>query len=234
MCLLLEGLRKYVSLKIIDWTDKVKFTQKEQELLDELTQKKAHRIIYEMDIAAQAKMLQMIGYLYQKLAKHSDEQSIIKQLYEQHYEQQSTEHNQTKDNKDDDGTGSVEPKSIDHVEASSIQSIYDPHAGYRKKNGQAVHGYHIGVTETCTEGNELNLITHVSTNKANESENHFLEQNLTKTNDLLKQKAEPERVETAIADGGYDSKKNKQLASNNNESFELILTRRKGKPANMK
>lgn len=230
LCLLLEGLRKHVSLKMTDWTDKVKFTQKEQELLDELRQKKAHRIIYEMDLAAQAKMLRMIGYLYQKLAKHSDEQSIIKQLYDQHYEQGSTDNNQTKEKKDNDDSGQVKPKSNDQLEASSIQSIHDPQAGYRKKNGQTFHGYHTGVAETCTDGNELNLITHVSTNKANESECDFLEQHLAKTNALLGQKADPEKVEMAIADGGYDSKKNKELAPNDNESFELILTRRKGKP----
>lgn len=56
----------------------------------------------------------------------------------------------------------AQPKANQEISASSLQSLDDLEATYRKKNGVGYKGYVANVTETCVPENPLQLITAVS------------------------------------------------------------------------
>lgn len=240
--LLLEGLRKHVSSKLDFWQHKVSFSVQEIELLQQLQEEKPHRILYYLTGDEQKDLLKKTGYLYRKLAEVSHTESIITQLYEQHFQVKKTVIEEQKDQGIGSGKDSeqgdersdelpeVEPIENKELKATNIQSIHDTQAAYRQKNGQKIHGYHVEVTETCSKDNDINLITEVSTQKANESECDFLRRSIEKTNRLLAKKNNPEQVKEAIMDGGYDSIENRDWVLSLSETIELIMTKFKGKP----
>ena len=55
----------------------------------------------------------------------------------------------------------AQPKANKEISASSLQSLDDLEATYRKKNGVGYKGYVANVTETCAPENSLQLITDV-------------------------------------------------------------------------
>ena len=240
--LLLEGLRKHVSSDLDSWQQKVSFSVQEIELLQQLQEEKPHRILYSLTKDQQKDLLKNTGYLYRKLAEVSHAESIITKLFEQHYQVKKKATKEQKDQGCDNGKDSdqgdeisdelseVEPIESKELKATNIQSIHDTQAAFRQKNSQKIQGYHVEVTETCTSGNDINLITEVSTYKANESECDFLRTSIDKVNMLLAQKSKPEQVKEAIMDGGYDSIENRDWGLRLSETIELIMRKFKGKP----
>ena len=89
---------------------------------------------------------------------------------------------QTEENSNDQSSAGeaprIEPKPPEDISSSSVQSIHDPEAAYRKKgkgtSTQTVNGYHANITETCDEDDPLNMITSVEVVPANVCENEFL------------------------------------------------------------
>ncbi len=54
-------------------------------------------------------------------------------------------------------------KEAAEVSADSLQSLDDPEAAYRKKQGESYHGYVSNITETCHPENKVQLIVKVQT-----------------------------------------------------------------------
>ncbi len=227
--LLLEGLRVHVSNNIPYWQKTVGLTEDELMLLEGLKTKKPHRILYSMIDKEQKQMLTMVGYLYQKLASKSPADSTICRLYHEQFKEESSNNNDEDAGHGEQGPPTIiSPRDNKELKSDNIQSVHDTDASYRKKNGQKIKGYHAQVTETCSEGNEINLIVDVSTHGAHESECDFLQPTAEQVDQLISAKPEPEQVELAIADGGYDSVENREWANSDQQNAEIILTKTKG------
>jgi hypothetical protein len=83
------------------------------------------------------------------------------------------------------------------VSADSLQSLDDPEASYRKKQGESYHGYVSNITETCHPENKVQLIVKVQT-EPNVSDD---EQMLV---DALPDLMERMDVKELYTDGGYN------------------------------
>jgi len=89
------------------------------------------------------------------------------------------------------------PKEPTEVSADSLQSLDDPEATYRKKQGQSYHGYVGNVTETCNPKNKVQLIVKVQA-ESNVTDD---EQMLV---DALPDLMERTDVNELYTDGGYN------------------------------
>ena len=89
------------------------------------------------------------------------------------------------------------PKEPSEVSADSLQSLDDPEATYRKKQGQSYHGYVGNISETCNPENEVQLIVKVQT-ESNVTDD---EQMLV---DALPELMERTDVNELYTDGGYN------------------------------
>jgi len=89
------------------------------------------------------------------------------------------------------------PKEPTEVSADSLQSLADPEATYRKKQGKSYHGYAGNVTETCNPENEIQLIVKVQTEPNVADDEQMLV-------DALPDLIERTDVEELYTDGGYN------------------------------
>lgn len=124
---------------------------------------------------------------------------------------------------DKDGNISVRDKKL--ISASSVQNPHDPDAAYRSKGGKKVKGYVTNITETCDEENKPSLITDVDVKPANSADNAFFKPAIEET-----EKVTGTKIEKAIVDGAYQSQDNRELASDEENGFELIANGLQGKP----
>jgi hypothetical protein len=108
----------------------------------------------------------------------------------------------------------VELRPKEEISSSGLQSPHDPDCAYRNKGDQAVKGYSVNVTETCSEGN-LNLITNVIVEKANTPDTLFVEPAIKATVEITGQ-----TIETIYADGAYQSPLNEDICQN----IDMVFT----------
>lgn len=97
---------------------------------------------------------------------------------------------------------SEEPERIELREcpsSSSLQSPSDPDVRYGHKG----KGYEVQLTETCVEGNGLQVVTSVNVHDANQSDQHFVEPALEQI-----ERTCGEAPEAMHADAGYASGEN--------------------------
>ena len=125
---------------------------------------------------------------------------------------------------DKDGNISVRDKKL--VSATSVQTPNDPDAAYRSKGGKKVKGYSTNITETCDEGDKPSLITDVQVKPANAADNGFLKDAVKDSGKVTEAK-----VDKVIVDGAYQSKENRELASDEENGFELVANGLQGKPS---
>jgi hypothetical protein len=110
---------------------------------------------------------------------------------------------------------SARPKQ--EISAASVQSPYDTECHYRKKDERQVKGYSINVTETCDEGSNLNLVTHVLVDTASVADCDFLQPAIEATQEIVCQK-----IETVNADGAYHSADNQEYCQG--KDVDLIVS----------
>ena len=125
---------------------------------------------------------------------------------------------------DKDGNITVRDKKL--VSATSVQNPNDPDAAYRSKGGKKVKGYSTNITETCDEEDKPNLITDVQVKPANAADNGFLKDAVEDT-----RKVTDNCIDKVIVDGAYQSKENRNLASDEENGFELVANGLQGKPS---
>ena len=125
---------------------------------------------------------------------------------------------------DKDGNITVRDKKL--VSATSVQNPNDPDAAYRSKGGKKVKGYSTNITETCDEEGKPSLITDVQVKPANAADNGFLKDDVEDT-----RKVTEGSINKVIVDGAYQSKENRQLASYEENGFELVANGLQGKPS---
>lgn len=106
----------------------------------------------------------------------------------------------------------------EEIRSQSIQSPHDTDCTYRNKGDQQVKGYSINVTESCDDGDVLNLIGHVDVRQANTPDVDFLQDDIKKAEDVFTSK-----VEAVHADGAYHSPDNQAFCKDDARSIELHL-----------
>ena len=125
---------------------------------------------------------------------------------------------------DDEGSISVRDKKL--ISASSVQNPHDPDAAYRSKGGKKVKGNSTNITETCDEEGKPSLITDVQVKPATAADNGFMKDAVNET-----RKVTDAKVDKVIVDGAYQSKENRELASDAENGFELVANGLQGKPS---
>ena len=125
---------------------------------------------------------------------------------------------------DKDGNIIVRDKKL--VSATSVQNPNDPDAAYRSKGGKKVKGYSTNITETCDEEDKPSLIADVQVKPANAADNGFLKDAVEDT-----RKVTDNSIDKVIVDGAYQSKENRNLASDEENGFELVANGLQGKPS---
>ena len=176
-------------------------TEEQYALVQKLQNKTASNVTYHQSSAQKEQMLTDCGYIIRALiqAKYITSDSTLYKIYAEQY-----------DNCDQDEDQDITPKLPQDIASSSVQSIHDPTAAYRKKgkaeNVQTVKGFHSNITETCDQADKPNLITDVQTTPAHVSEDTFLAPAIQNTQQMLK----GSQIQQVITDGGYDSINNRE------------------------
>lgn len=134
-----------------------------------------------------------IGLLIYKLLNtypdnSSQSYQLLKRVFEEQYKVA------------DDQQIVLRPK--EEITSSSLQSPHDPDSAYRHKKDNKVKGYSMNLTETISDTG-LNLITNVTTEKANVPDNDFVKKAIESTVEVTGQ-----LVEKCYADGAYQSPDN--------------------------
>ncbi|HYF69492.1 MAG TPA: transposase [Ohtaekwangia sp.] len=112
----------------------------------------------------------------------------------------------------------VTARAKEEITAQSVQSPHDTDCTYRNKGGDTVKGYSINVTESCDDGDVLNLIGHVDVREASTPDVDYLKDDIKKVEEVFTSK-----VETAHADGAYHSKDNQAFCKEDGRNIELYL-----------
>lgn len=112
----------------------------------------------------------------------------------------------------------VAGREKEEITAQSVQSPHDTDSTYRNKAGDKVKGYSINITESCDDGEVLNLIGHVDVRNASTSDNDFLQDDIRKVEEVFTSK-----VEAAHADGAYHSQENQAFCKQYDRDIELHL-----------
>lgn len=181
-------------------------------LVEQLCEKTTSNITYTLNKKDQEEMLIDLGYIIKAIIEIGDNNrdSLLNRIYTEQYDQTHSDQNEDSPPSDD---STIEPKAPQDIRSSSVQSIHDPDAAYRKKgqgaSTQTVSGYHANLTETCDEDDPINLITSVEVVPANVCENEFLVSAIEQTEQVLGDKEN--QVEQVITDGGYDSVSNRKI-----------------------
>lgn len=119
----------------------------------------------------------------------------------------------------------VTARDREEIRSQSVQSPHDTDCTYRNKGDGEVKGYSINVTESCDDGEVLNLIGHVDVRQANTPDVNFLQDDIKKAEDVFSSK-----VEAVHADGAYHSPNNQAFCKDDSRNIELHLHAIQGVP----
>ena len=166
-----------------------------------------NKVVYNCSSNEVKSKLLQLGFLIQSILPHIEqfqEQSAttLKQVFEEQFTV--------------DENGTVLSKDASEISAKSIQSPHDTDADFRNKNNDKTKGYSINVTESCSDENDLNLISSIEVEKATTSDTSFFQTGTQKSTEVFQEKP------TAIhVDGAYHSSDNQEYCSKNNIALYL-------------
>ncbi|HDL00842.1 MAG TPA: transposase [candidate division Zixibacteria bacterium] len=110
----------------------------------------------------------------------------------------------------------VVSKEKEEISAKSIQSPHDTDCHYRDKDGNKVKGYSTNITESCDDGDGLNLIGNVDVRNVSTSDVDFFQDDINSTREVFTEKP------TAVhADGAYHSPDNQAFCKDNDIDLYL-------------
>ena len=209
--------------EIIHETFRMQVTEEEaQRISDQLYRQKAldflaedaSKTVYRSDDETLGQRLLDLGIVISHILamRGEGEVSLLNRVFHEQYDV------------DDEGNISVRDKKL--ISASSVQNPHDPDAAYRSKGGKKVKGNSTNITETCDEEDKPNLITDVQVKPATAADNGFMKDAVEETS-----KVTAAKVDKVIVDGAYQSKDNRELASDEENGFELVANGLQGKPS---
>ena len=178
----------------------------DREVLDALLKVKPHQVGYPLSSAEKGEKLEALGLLVCRLLaayqeKDSDEYGLIVRVFSDQYTVSVSASEK-----------SVLPKPSQSISSSSLQSVHDPDATFRRKGVQKVKGYSVNLTETC-DGEGLNLITDVEVKAATAADNAFVQPAIERTQEVVGQ------VSDVSMDGAYHAACNSAYADKEDKQF---------------
>ncbi len=177
------------------------------ESLDELLELEGYKVIYTCSGEEVKVRLQRLGELiYQILPLFSNGGAPHYQTLKRVFNEQFS----VVDDK------IVIAKPNEQITAQSVQSPYDTDCTYRNKDGNKVKGYSINITESCDDGDGLNLIGNVDVRVVSASDVDYFQDATNKVQDAFTSK-----IEAAHVDGAYHSVDNQRFCKDN--TIELHL-----------
>ena len=104
----------------------------------------------------------------------------------------------------------------EEISAKSVQSPHDTDCHYRNKDGDKVKGYSINVTESCDDGDGLNLIGNIDVRNVSTSDVDFFQDDINNSQEVFQ-----EKPIAAHADGAYHSPDNQAFCKENDIDLHL-------------
>ena len=104
----------------------------------------------------------------------------------------------------------------EEISAKSVQSPHDTDCCYRNKDGNKVKGHGINITESCDDGDGLNLIGNVDVRNVSTSDVDFFQDDINSVQEVFTEK--PKAVH---ADGAYHSPGNQVFCKTNDIDLHL-------------
>lgn len=179
------------------------------ETLDGLLKMEGNKITYTCSSEEVKTKLQQLGALIHSiLPLFSPADATHYQTLKKVFDQQFTV----------DENKTVVGREKEEITARSVQSPHDTDCTYRNKDGDKVKGYSINITESCDDGEVLNLIGHVDVRNASTPDIEFLQDGIIKVEEVFTSK-----VEAAHADGAYHSQGNQAFCKEGDRDIELHL-----------
>jgi hypothetical protein len=186
--------------------------------LQELVEKSPEQQTFRLNKDTAAERLQHLGQLLYRLyllfEGHSSEAyKLLSRFWQEHFELNP-------DQEDDQGP-KAQVKDKPENAGSSMQSVHDPQAGYRMKDGakkQIIRGYVQNITETCAP-DDLHLITDVQTDIATTSDDRFFEPAIVASRQILQ-----DDIQHIMTDGGFNSESNEQMSRDEQHPFNWYVT----------
>lgn len=177
--------------------------------LDDLLKLEGNKIVYTCSIDEVKSRLQQLGVLINSVLPlfssiGTFHYQILKRVFEEQY-------------KVDEGK-IVTARPKEEIDAQSVQSPHDTDCTYRNKDGNQVKGYSINITESCDDGEVLNLIGHVDVRNASTSDLDFLQDGIKKAQEVFVSK-----IENAHADGAFNSADNRSFCKDPDNNIQLHL-----------
>jgi len=116
-------------------------------------------------------------------------------------------------------------KKNEEITAQSVQSPHDTDCTYRNKDGNKVKGYSLNITESCDDGDVLNLIGNIDVRVVSAPDLNFFQHDTDKVQQVF-----TDKIENAHVDGAYHSPDNQQYCKNNTIALHLhAITGPKGR-----
>jgi len=181
---------------------KYRLSDGDQSVLQELSGQKTHQYIYGFSNDEKSQHLEALGVLLCRLQEEytdcdSDHYGLLVRVLQDQYTVQSK---------------TMRPKASKDISSTSLQSVDDVDATYRKKRDQKVKGYTVNLVETCNEEG-LNLVTDVKAKPANAPDNKFVQPAIESTEDIVGQ------VNEVSMDGAYNDSANTEYAQEEDKQF---------------
>lgn len=181
-----------------------KMGRKDRTALQELLKEEGSHVVYRSTKAEVKDRMESFGPLIHKLLKANKQNpyhEVLSRIFQEQYKS---------------GDGLIQVRDKEEISSDSVQSPHDTDCGYRNKRGQKVKGYHVNITETCSD-DQLNLITDVQVDKANTQETSFVKEAVGSTNSVTEQS-----VENIHADGAFNNPEVSEFCFHN--MIDLVLT----------
>lgn len=198
--------------KTLDKQEKSRLSAMDKEQLKELTKEEPLKTVYRSNREEIKSRLQSIGILVYKIVNtftgHESEQyQLLCRVFGEQYKVAEDQQ--------------IQLRQREEIDSDSVQSPHDPDSAYRHKGNQKVKGYSVNITETASD-DSLNLVTDAIVEKANVPDTEFVQPAIESTTEVTGQV-----VETAYADGAYQSPDNDEFC----ENIDMVFTGIQGYPS---
>jgi hypothetical protein len=188
----------------LDQDQKGRLSVQDQEVLEALVKVKPHQIVYRLTRNEKGEKLEELGLLLSRLQEtytdqDSDQYGLIVRVFADQYTVLSPQEE-------------VCPKPSKEISSTSLQSVNDQDATFRRKGEDKVKGYSANLTETCNEAG-LNLITDVEVKPATAPDNEFVQPAVERTQQVVGSVLE------VSMDGAYNDAQNSEYAKEEGKKF---------------
>jgi len=188
----------------LDKNQQERLSVEDQQVLNDLLKVKPHQVVYQLSSVEKSEKLQELGLLLSRLLDiYTDKDSGQYELVVRVFEDQYTASSASKE---------ALPKPSKDISSTSLQSLHDEDAAFRRKGAKKVKGYSVNLTETCNEEG-LNLITNVDVQPATTPDNAFVQPAIEQTEQVVGQ------VLDVSMDGAYNDAENTVYAKKEGKQF---------------